>query len=67
MLYHNLFLCDYRLIGLFKKYLTENEGKEASNMVYLFLDIDAYFSIGKDNKDKNDKQKKDVQANFIHK
>ncbi len=36
-------------------------------MVYLFLDIDAYFSIGKDNKDKNDKQKKDVQANFIHK
>ena len=50
------------MIGLFKKYLNENEGKESINMLNLYLDVDAYMNI---NKDKNEKQKKDVQANFI--
>ena len=53
------------MIALFKRYLTENESREAVNVVNLFLDVEAYLSIKPG--DKNSKQKQELQAGFIHK
>ncbi len=50
---------------MFKKYLTENQGREVINIVNMYLDIDAYLGINVS--DKNGKQKKDIQAGFIYK
>ena len=49
-------------MGLFKKYLTDNEGKGAINMLNMYMDVEAYMNI---NKDKNEKAKKEIQSNFI--
>ena len=57
--------CIFSMIAMFKRYLTENEGREVINIVNLYLDIDAYLSINKG--DKNSKQKQDLQAGFIYK
>ncbi|ELU03775.1 hypothetical protein CAPTEDRAFT_221083 [Capitella teleta] len=54
------------VISLFKKYLAENEGKDSTNMVNLYLDIDVYHSISEGGA-KSNKQKKDTQASFIFK
>ena len=50
----------FRLMGLFKKYLTECENKEIINIMNLYMDIEQYNSL-----DKTAKGKRDTQAGFI--
>ena len=50
---------------MFKKYVSETEGKEVMNALNLYLDIDAYNALS-DGKGANQK-KRDLQANNIHK
>ena len=49
---------------MFKKYLADTEGKDASNLLNLCLDIEAYYTM-MDNR--TTKQKKDMHANHIYK
>jgi hypothetical protein len=55
------------VISLFKKYLNENEGKDATNCVNCFMDVDAYLGIEGGGAAKAVKQKKDTQASYIFK
>ena len=53
------------MVSLFKKFLTENEGREATNMVNLYMDIEALNNIAQN--DKKTKMKKEAQASIIYK
>ncbi|CAH1792455.1 unnamed protein product [Owenia fusiformis] len=54
------------VISLFKKYMAENETRERMNLLNLYLDVDAYKSMGAKT-DPKDKKKKDLQSNYIFK
>lgn len=59
-----LYLCNFRIMSMFKKHLQEGENREPVNMVNLFIDITAYNAVGSS---PAVKQKKDMQATYIQK
>jgi len=52
-------------MSMFKKYMVESEGREAINLLNLYLDVEVFNSISQG--ERGGKQKKDVQAQFISK
>ena len=52
------------VVSLFKKFITENENRDLLNVVNLYLDIEAYYTISSE---KSGRTKRDTHANFINK
>lgn len=52
-------------MALFKKYLSDNEGKELMNLLGLYQECNSYIAMPGGDKQKT--HKKDIQATYIYK